>query len=72
MTQITVDLDDGQGIQLMDKSALEGPFFHVLDNAHEHTVATEYRLDGKVVHRSVHVQLKEGLGIEAFLGKLSG
>lgn len=37
----------------------------VLDNNHEHTTWIEYWLNGELVHRSVHVTLKEfpeGLG----------
>jgi hypothetical protein len=65
--KITVDLGDGV-IREKDDSELDGPFYNVVDNDHEHTVATEYRLEGRVVHRSVHVHLKQGLGIEAILG----
>ncbi|MGH9827695.1 MAG: hypothetical protein ACREDR_31120, partial [Blastocatellia bacterium] len=65
------DLGDGQ-ISWMDESELEGPFFQVTDNSHEYTEAVEYRLDGKLVHRSVHVRLKVGLGIEGRIGGLNG
>lgn len=67
--KITVDLGDGV-IREKDDCELDGPFYSILDNDHEHTVATEYRLEGRVVHRSVHVHLKQGLGIEAILGSL--
>lgn len=64
---ITVDLGTGI-IQLMDEALLT-PNHSVVDNAHEHTEVKEYLLDGKVVHRSVHVTLKKGLGIEGILGR---
>jgi hypothetical protein len=66
-----VDLGDGI-FREMDENLLEGPFFSVLDNDHEHTEAIEYRLNGKVVHRSVHVRLKEGIGIEGLPGLFGG
>ena len=67
---ITVDLGDGI-IQEMDEALLT-PNHSVVDNEHEHTRITEFQLNGKVVHRSVHVHLKQGLGIEAVLGKIGG
>jgi len=67
-----INIDRGQGIEQMDESLLEGPFYHITDNEHEHTIATEYKLKGAVVHRSVHVHLKKGLGFEAFLGQMGG
>jgi hypothetical protein len=33
----------------------------VVDNDHEHTTWVEYWLNGELVHRSVHVTLKEGV-----------
>ncbi len=68
---ITVDLGDGV-IREMDEALLDGPHLSIFDNSHEHTEAVEYRLNGKIVHRSVHVTLKEGLGIEAIMGKMGG
>lgn len=68
---INVDFGDGQ-IVPFDENKLEGPFFHVTENAHERTEAVEYRLLGKVVHRSVNVRLKRGLGIEGVLGRMGG
>ena len=65
---ITVDLGDGI-IQEMDEALLT-PNHSVVDNEHEHTRITEFKLDGKVVHRSVHVTLKEGIGIEGIMGRL--
>lgn len=53
----------------VDESTLT-PNHSVVDNNHEHTEVTEWRLNGEVVHRSVHVTLKEGLGIEYALGRL--
>lgn len=66
---IPVDFGDGQ-ILPFDEKKLEGPFHQVTDNAHEHTVVTEYRLMGKTVHRSVNVNLKRGLGIEGIFGRI--
>jgi hypothetical protein len=54
----------------MDEKLLDGPHLSVVDNEHEHTEAIEYLLDGKIVHRSVHVHLKEGIGIEGILGSI--
>ena len=68
---INVDLGDGV-IRQLPECDLDGPFYHIIDNAHERTVATEYHLDGRTVHRSVHVTLKEGLGIEALMGQFNG
>ena len=42
----------------MDESLLEKKEGYV-DNDHEYTVWIEYWLDGELVHRSVHVQLKK-------------
>ena len=67
--KITVDLGDGV-IREMDTADLEGPLYSIVDNDHEHTTATEYKLNGRVVHRSVHVHLKQGLGIEGILGRV--
>ena len=68
---ITVDLGDGV-IREMDEAALDGPYLTSIENDHERTNALEYRLDGKVVHRSVHVHLKQGVGIEGLMGKIGG
>lgn len=35
----------------------------VVDNDHEYTKWVEYHLKGELVHRSVHVTLKEGLEV---------
>lgn len=67
---IPVDLGDGI-IREMEETLLEGPFYQITDNEHEHTVAWEYRLKGQLVHRSAHVTLKEGLPIEALLGRMN-
>jgi hypothetical protein len=41
----------------------------VLDDENEHTVWTEWRLDGKIVKRGVHVTLKKNVAAEAFAAK---
>lgn len=41
-----------------------------LDNDIERTVATEYWLDGELVHRSVHVHLKTGLFADGIAAEL--
>lgn len=66
---INVDLGDGR-IFPMEEHLLEGPILKRTENGHEVTTVTEYRLRGKLVHRSVHVQLKHGLGIEGILGRI--
>lgn len=43
----------------MEESLLEKRVGTV-DNDHEYTAWVEYWLDGELVHRSVHVQLKKG------------
>lgn len=43
---------------LMDESLLEKKE-GVVDNENEYTTWVEYWLDGELVHRSVHVQLKK-------------
>lgn len=55
----------------VDEATLE-PNHSVVDNDNEHTEITEYRLNGEVVHRSVHVQLKKGLNLEAIAANLGG
>lgn len=44
----------------MDDSLLEEKTGFI-DNDHEYTAWLEYWLDGELVHRSVHVQLKKPL-----------
>jgi len=36
-----------------------------IDNENEHTVWTEWRLDGKIVKRGAHVHLKKNVAAEA-------
>jgi hypothetical protein len=66
---INVDLGDGR-IFPMEEHLLDGPHRSRVNNDHEDTQITEYRLRGKVVHRSVHVTLKHGIGIEGALGRM--
>ena len=63
---INVDLGNGV-ISQMDDADLT-PNHSVIDNENERTSITEFQFDGKVVHRSVHVHLKQGIGVEAVLG----
>jgi len=54
---------------LMDESLLEKKSGS-LDNENEFTTWVEYWLDGELVHRSVHVHLKQNVvaeGIQAML-----
>lgn len=54
----------------MDDSLLEKKEGSI-DNDNEYTIWTEYWLEGELVHRSVHVQLKKNVaadGIAAMLG----
>jgi hypothetical protein len=54
----------------MDDSLLEKKEGSI-DNANEYTTWTEYWLEGELVHRSAHVQLKKNVvadGIAAMLG----
>jgi len=66
---INVDLGDGR-IFPMEEHLLDGPYRQVTENDHEKTVVTIYKYRGKVVHRTPHVMLKQGLGIEGFLGRM--
>jgi hypothetical protein len=65
---VNVDLGNGV-ISQMDDADLT-PNHSVIDNEHERTAITEFRLNDKVVHRSVHVHLKQGIGIEGVLGSI--
>ena len=47
----------------MDDSLLEKKEGFV-DNDDEYTTWVEYWLDGELVHRSVHVQLKKSVGLK--------
>jgi hypothetical protein len=67
---ITVDL--GNGIIEMDVNLLDGPFYEVTDNEHEYTIATSYKLKGKVVHRSVSITLREGERLGFGMGQMGG
>jgi len=56
--------------QLMDEVLLE-KIEGVIDDENEHTVWAEWRLDGKIVKRGAHVQLKKNViaeGIAQMLG----
>lgn len=64
-----ITIDRGNGIEMMDTSLLEDTS-SVVDNDNELTKITEYRLDGKIVHRSVHVHLKQGLSSAGTAGGL--
>lgn len=55
----------------MEESLLT-PNHSVVDNDNELTKITEYQLDGIVVHRSVHVHLKQGLNIAAIAADIGG
>lgn len=66
---INVDLGDGR-IFPMEEHLLDGPYYKTMNNDHENTTVVEYHFKGKVVHRSVHVRLKQGLGIEGAIGRI--
>lgn len=42
----------------------------IIDNDRERTQIIQYFFQDTLVHRSVHIQLKQGLGIEAALAQL--
>lgn len=65
---ITVDLGDGV-IREADERLFEKRE-GVIDNEHEHTEWIEYYKGDLLVHRSVHVMLKRGIGIEAAMGRI--
>lgn len=58
-------------IQMVDEATLT-PNHSEVDNDNELTKVTEYLLDGVVVHRSVHVHLKQGLNVQAIAANLGG
>jgi hypothetical protein len=66
-----IKVDRGNGIEEMEESLLDGPHLTYTDNEREYTEVVEYRLNGQVVHRSVHVKLKQGVGIEGIPGLFS-
>ena len=47
----------------MDESLLEKKE-GLVNNDHEYTAWVEYWLEGELVHRSVHVQLKKSVGLK--------
>jgi hypothetical protein len=55
----------------VDESTLT-PNHHVDENDNERAEVTEWLKDGVIVHRSVNIFLKKGLGIEGALGQLGG
>lgn len=59
-TKRTIDNPKG----LMDESKLDKKII-VFEDDNELTHAIEYRLDGELVHRSVHVQLKRNVVAES-------
>lgn len=67
-----ISIDRGDGLEYVDEMDLEGPFYLEFENDNEKTKVTEYRLDGKVVHRSVAIHLKRALGIEGQMGRIGG
>jgi hypothetical protein len=69
MKMITVNLDGVSHTELPEH-LLDGPHISTTEDEKERTVVTIYRYQGKVVHRSVTVTLKKGLGIEGILGRL--
>lgn len=62
-----INIDRGNGIEQIDTGLLEDTS-HEIDNDNEFTKVAEYRLDGKIVHRSVHVHLKQGLDAQPIAG----
>ena len=62
-----VNIDRGNGIEQMDDSLLEKKTGAV-ENENETTHFVEYWLGDKLVHRSVHVTLKEGAVSQSLVG----
>ena len=72
MAEITIQRSPASPFELIDDSCLvksEG----VTDNDHEYTTWVEYRFPGSdvVVHRSVHVTLKEGVQLFSEIGEFT-
>jgi hypothetical protein len=59
------------GVHTTVDEATLTPNHSVTENDNERTEVTEWLLDGVVVHRSVHMHLKQALGIESILGKVA-
>lgn len=69
---ITVQLKPDGPITEMDEALLEKREGFV-DNDHEYTTWIEYWIPGttdRAIHRSVHVTLKVGTGVEGVLGRM--
>ena len=65
---VKVDFGDGI-IRELDESRLTRKDLRYEDER-EITTVTEYYLHGERVHRSAHVRLKHGIGIEGILGRI--
>jgi hypothetical protein len=70
---VTVQLEEGGPISLMPQKQLSKRTI-VTDDDNETSFAVEYRLPGadRIVHRSVHVQLKRGALLGAVQGEFGG
>jgi hypothetical protein len=55
----------------MDEALLEKRIPDPVDNDNELTHAVEYWLNGELVHRSVHVHLKQGIDLAAVVQDLA-
>lgn len=66
-----ITVDYGDGIREADESMFEKRTGQI-DNDCELTNWIEYWDGDKCVHRSVHIQLKRGIGIESVMGKIGG
>lgn len=65
-----IDVDLGIGVITQLDDSMLTPRHSIVDNGHERTKVTEFLFNGKVVHRSVHVRLKQGIGIEGVFGSI--
>lgn len=68
MSEILVEIDGVR--QMMEESLLEKTDGE-LDDENEFTTWTEWRLDGKIVKRGAHVQLKKNVVAEGIAAMLT-
>lgn len=71
MNGILIERYPGAAREVINAQALNR-IDSLIRNDHEHTDVTEYALDGRIVHRSAHITLKQWpAGMENFLAEVS-
>ena len=69
---VTIERTPGAAFEVVEESELIKTEGVDHDDGHEYTTWIEYRFPGqdRVVHRSVHVTLREGVSLASALGQL--